>query len=111
MPAVKRVQQRFLADGLVVIGFNSDTQRATMDEYLAKNGYGGWSHWPLGSTGHEIPQRFWVSGWPTNFLIGRDGRILSRRIRFGTPEAEAEVAAALAAPAPAGTETSGSGSR
>lgn len=105
MPAVKRVQETYGKDGFVVLGFNSDRTVEKMTAYLKGKGYGGWSHFFMGKQRGAMQSRYWVSGYPTNFLVGRDGKIVSRGIRFGRGHGERLVKQALAVQA---TEMSGS---
>ena len=95
MPAVKQAYERYKDRGFEVVGFNTDEKREDMQGYLDKNGFDAWPEWALGGTGNGQPERFWVSGYPTNILVGRDGRILAREIRLhGKPDPMIEEALA-----------------
>lgn len=88
----------------MVLGFNSDSEVGTMNDYLAKNGH-EWPQWFMGDERKKLQERFWVSGYPTNFLVGRDGRIISRSIRLGHGDSEEVIEAALKEAAPGDTDT------
>lgn len=91
---MKRAQDKFAGDGFVVIGFNSDTEAKKMNDYIAEQGY-SWSHWFMGDKTKELQNRYWVGGYPTNLLVGRDGRIVTRSIRLGDSKSEAVIRRAL----------------
>ena len=97
---MKRVQEQYGKDGFVVVGFDSDDTVEKMNDYIAEKGY-GWSQWFMGKQTEAQQDRYWVEGYPTNFLVGRDGKIVSRRVRFGHgAKGEAMLREALAKPSP-----------
>lgn len=79
---MKRAHEKYGKDGLVVLGFNSDKEVGKMLNYIKEKDY-GWSHWFMGEKQKPIEKQFWIDGYPTNFLIGRDGRIITRSLRVG----------------------------
>ena len=99
MPAVKRASEAFREKGFLVIGVDFADKAETMREYLAKEGFEGWPQWFVGDRKKEITSQFWIAGYPTNILVGRDGRIHSRKLRFYEEgKGEAEIEKALSAP-------------
>ena len=102
MPAIRELHQRYESKGLVVLGINSDKKddREKVMKLLQGSGYGKWSHYLMADDikGDEakagkknaainsVTKRFWVRGWPTSFLVGKDGKIISRRLRFYNAE-------------------------
>jgi len=94
MPAVSKAHAKHAKDGLVILGFNSDSAAEQMNDYLTKNGY-DWPQWFMGKDREALEERYWVSGYPTNLLVGRDGKILSRSIRLGDPASEQLIDTAL----------------
>lgn len=95
MPSIKALREKYAEDGFQVIGFNSDKTVEEMKSYIVEHGYDGWSHYFLGGYNSPIAKRYWVSGWPTNFLLDRDGKIITRHLRFGSDAGEKTVREAL----------------
>ncbi len=91
---MKQAHEKYAKDGLVVLGFNSDEAAEKMNEYITKNDY-DWSQWFMGDGLKKLQNKYWVSGYPTNFLVGRDGKIITRSIRLGHGNGEEIIKAAL----------------
>ena len=91
---MKQAHEKYAKDGLVILGFNSDSAVGKMNDYITKNGY-DWSQWFMGDGLKDLENKYWVSGYPTNFLVGRDGKIITRSIRLGHGNGEELIKAAL----------------
>lgn len=77
-PAIAEAYQRFKDQGLVVIGINPDDPLTDVQGFIDQ------FHMP-GLTAREsldgtVHKQFRVVGWPSHFLIGKDGRILANAI-------------------------------
>src|SRR5690349_24236344 len=62
----------------VILGVNSDADRATVKKVAAKEGLTWRSFWDGGSTDGPIARQWNVSGWPTVYLIDHRGVIVER---------------------------------
>ncbi len=81
MPHVKAAYERYHAQGFEIIGISLDTNTAVVERYAKANGL----QWPqiLQARGVMTPlkQNYGVRSIPAAFLIGRDGELLSTRLR------------------------------
>ena len=76
-PAIGRCT-RYKDQGLVVIGMNPDDPLADVRRFIDQFHVGGLTgREPLEGSAHKL---FRVIGWPTHFLVGKDGRILANDI-------------------------------
>lgn len=72
LPDTQKVYDKFKGQGLVVIGIHSSFGTEKTASFLAENNY----TFPTGiDTGH-IAKDYGVSGWPTCFLIDKEGRLV-----------------------------------
>jgi thiol-disulfide isomerase/thioredoxin len=77
-PKIGEVYQRFKDQGLVVIGINPNDPLADVRGFIDQFHVGGLTtREPLDGSAHKS---FRVVGWPSHFLIGKDGRILANEI-------------------------------
>ena len=78
LPVLNKISEDY-PDDVVVVGVMNDSEedaRKAIEEYDV-----GWSNW-LEPTGNmPIHTRWNIDSWPTTYLIGRDGRIISGRLR------------------------------
>lgn len=96
LPNVIATYQKHHADGFEIIGVSLDDDRATLDKFLKKTDGMTWPEFFDGLGWHNaLVVKYGVEGIPTNFLIGRDGKVLGKSLRG--EELEAAVTAALAA--------------
>ena len=91
MPAVKQCIADYEAKGFLVLGVDHDPRIEIMTDFLAQKGY-DWPQWWIGDRRKEIHDQFWITLYPTEFLVGRDGKILTRTIRLPTGRPEIEKA-------------------
>jgi glutathione peroxidase-family protein len=92
---VKQAHEKYAKDGFVVLGFNSDDTEKKMNDYIAEKSY-GWRQYFMGDATKDLQKKYWVSGYPTNFLVGRDGKIITRSMRLGHGNARQLIEKALA---------------
>ncbi|MBX7120000.1 MAG: TlpA family protein disulfide reductase [Gemmatimonadaceae bacterium] len=73
MPALEAMYQRHRAQGFTIVGLAMDqAPTSTVAAYVRARGV----TYPVAHVGREAERRFGgVRGYPTSFLIGRDGRI------------------------------------
>jgi hypothetical protein len=87
-----------------LLGINSDGDAAKLRDILDKqelSGFPNWRHWVDGSTSGPIATRWNVHGWPTIYVLDKQGVIRYRDVR--NKELEDAVKTLLAEPAaPAG---------
>ncbi len=79
-PHERSLVKRLEGKPFVLIGVNSDTDRAALKKVLDKEKITWRSFWNGGSTDGPISNRWNVQGWPTLFLIDAKGVI---RHKFG----------------------------
>ncbi|MEM8883061.1 MAG: TlpA disulfide reductase family protein [Planctomycetota bacterium] len=64
----------------VIIGVNSDQDRAKLKERIQEENITWRSFW-AGSTGGPIPKRWNVTGWPTIYVLDAKGIIRAKNVR------------------------------
>lgn len=76
MPMLESMYQRHRAEGFTIVGLAVDrAPTADVAAYVRDRGV----TYPIAHVGSEAERRFGgVRGYPTSFLIGKDGRILHR---------------------------------
>ncbi len=83
-PHERSLVKRLEGKPFVLLGVNSDTDRAQLKKVLDKEKITWRSFWNGGSTRGPISSRWNVSAWPTLFLIDAKGVIRHKYI--GTPD-------------------------
>ncbi len=79
MPAYEELQQRYAAQGLVVLGIGLAMENAaTMEEFARKLNV----HYTLLVGSPEVEKRFGILGIPTTILLDRNGIIRKRVVGF-----------------------------
>jgi len=87
MPHIAKMHRELADDGLVVLGVNvGDPSHDVPINYMNSHGY---DHTLL-LDGRPVAQQYKVSGYPTMFLVGPDGRIMKRYGGY-SEEREAEM--------------------
>ncbi len=77
LPKLNKIAKDF-ADDIVVLGVMEDTEadaKAALAEHNIK-----WRNW-IEPGGGPIGTRWNIDSWPTNYLIGRDGKIIAKSLR------------------------------
>jgi hypothetical protein len=74
---VKRLKDRPFA----LLGINSDQDREKLKEVLKEQNITWRSFWNGGSTGGPISTAWKVRGWPTIYVLDRNGVIRFREVR------------------------------
>lgn len=72
-----RAYETYRERGFEIVGVDHDEDPAVMVESARRQGF-TWPQWHAGDRRQEVADTFWVSGLPTNILVGRDGRIVWR---------------------------------
>lgn len=101
MPALEAMYQRHRAAGFVIVGLAVDqAPTSKVADYVRARGV----TYPVSHVGREAELRFGgVRGYPTSFLIGRDGVVRQRVVGpIGALSLEPAVRRALNEPAPTG---------
>jgi len=71
LPHTQRIHENFKDKGLVVIGIHSAFRTEQTADFIAEHNY----TFPIGiDTGH-IAKDYVVTGWPTYYLIGKEGQL------------------------------------
>ena len=73
LPDVNALQQKFGEDGLVVVGVHSSQNAGQLPEFLEDNPL----QFPVVLDDGKTEKSFAVTQYPTYFLVGRDGKIVS----------------------------------
>jgi peroxiredoxin/outer membrane lipoprotein-sorting protein len=95
MPDLQKMHEEFGAQGLVVLGLDVGEDAAAVTKFATQRGY---TFTLLLGAEPDITEKYFVPGYPTTFLIDRQGRIAFRTGGGMTPEKlRAAVQAALAA--------------
>src|SRR5262249_43663488 len=81
LPALQSLHEKYKDKGLVVIGIDpyDDVKEDDMKNFLAKRGI---TYLTLFGA-KEIAKEYRVSGYPTLYIIGRDGRIVKTEVGYG----------------------------
>lgn len=84
-PWMKKIQEKYGDQGLVVLAMNLDTNRANVDRFLKKFQ----ADFTIGfDPDGKVAQAYQVKGMPSSFVIDRDGNIHSSHIGFRKKDAE-----------------------
>ncbi|MGB6430425.1 MAG: redoxin domain-containing protein, partial [Candidatus Acidiferrales bacterium] len=96
MPELEKMHRELRDQGLVVLGLDVGENTAAVARFAAAKGY---TFTLLLGAEPDITEKYFVDGYPTTFLIDRQGRIAFRTMGGETPDKlRAAVEAALAAP-------------
>ena len=101
LPHERSLVEELKDQPFALLGINSDGDAAKLRDILDKNelaGFPNWRHWVDGSTSGPIATRWNVSGWPTIYVLDRQGVIRYRDVRDRQLE---DAVKALLAEAPA----------
>ncbi len=81
LPALQDLHERYASQGLKMIGIDPyDTkEKDHIDEFLAKRGV----TYTVLLGGKDVAKEYHVSGYPTMYIIGKDGKILFNQIGYG----------------------------
>jgi len=91
MPAVMALHDKYRDRGLIVVGVHANRSSDALEDFLDKNPV----DFPIVLDSGETETLFGVSGYPTYFLVGRDGKV---KARFqATPPSRSLIEAELAA--------------
>jgi hypothetical protein len=82
-PHERSLVKRLEGKSFVLLGVNSDRDRAEIKKVMEKEKITWRSFWNGGSTGGPISSRWDVQGWPTLYLIDAKGVI--RHTHVGSP--------------------------
>ena len=88
LPSLQALHKKFGKDGLVVLGIDpyDDIKKDKIDEFMKKQGV----TYTVLLASREIPKQYRVSGYPTMYLIDKQGAVLSTQVGYG-PDAEADL--------------------
>jgi hypothetical protein len=86
-PHERSLVEKFQGRPFVILGVNSDADRAQLKETVVREKLTWRSFWDGGSTDGPIARRWNVHGWPTVYLIDHDGQIV-RQIGMGKKDDE-----------------------
>lgn len=78
-PWMNQIQQRYAGQGLVVIGVDEDSDPGAAKRFLAQH--------PAAFTvvpdpDGKLAETYGLMGMPSSFIIGRDGKIVTRHVGF-----------------------------
>ena len=92
------MQQKYSADGLVIVAVNVDEQRSDADEFLREMPA---SFAIVYDPEGKLAEQYALIGMPSSFLIGKDGTVIQKHEGFFTDSPakyEAEIREALGKP-------------
>jgi thiol-disulfide isomerase/thioredoxin len=81
LPNVKKAQQRYGDNGLVIVSISFDKDAETVRQYAAANGMTWPQVWARGGDKSELARLYHVGGIPATFLIGPDGKLADKDLR------------------------------
>lgn len=97
-PWMNAMQQKYSAQGLVIVSVNVDEKRADADGFLKANP----ASFPvIFDPEGKLAEQYQLIGMPSSFIIGRDGKVLKAHQGFlddSPTRYEAELRAALGVP-------------
>ncbi len=97
-PHERSLVEKYRNDPFVIVGVNSDKDRAALKPELEKNGITWRSFWNgEAGTGGPISAAWNVRGWPTLYLIDPKGKILYKSVGANVPALDAALETAIAA--------------
>jgi cytochrome c biogenesis protein CcmG, thiol:disulfide interchange protein DsbE len=97
-PWMNAMQQKYSADGLVVVAVNVDEQRSDADKFLKEMPA---SFTVVYDTEGKLAEQYNLIGMPSSFLIGKDGTVVQKHEGFfgdSPAKYEAEIRQALGKP-------------
>lgn len=97
-PWLNELQRKYAGRGLVIVGINVDRSATDAQRFLRDTPA---DFTILYDPDGTVAARFDVPGMPSSYLIGRDGRTVSRHVGFregARAEREAEIAQLLSLP-------------
>ena len=106
MPNNDRVYRKYRDQGVVLLGVTADDSRESYEGWVARNADKYAFTMAFDPAGKQewaksvFSLQYHVTGFPTMFVIGRDGKIVKRfesKVTPESPEATAAIEAALAA--------------
>ena len=80
LPAEKEMVKRLADKPFALIGINSDGDRSVVNEILKKENI-TWRNVIDGNTSGPIATAWNISGWPTIYVLDKDGKIAYRDLR------------------------------
>jgi len=97
IPKLTEAHQHWSSDGVTIVAVSVDQHREHLVDFVTTAGvpYAVVADIDLPES---VARRYHVSGLPTTFIIGRDGRIVARLL--GSSDIHGELERALAAPTP-----------
>jgi peroxiredoxin len=101
MPNNDRIAQKYAAQGVVLLGITADDSRAAYDGWIQRNAEKykfTMAFDPLGKDGWKdsvFNTQYFITGFPTMFVIGRDGKIVET-VSGGGPGEDYRLEYALA---------------
>lgn len=82
MPAIQKVHEKFADKGVVVLGMNFESNpKADPEKFKKDKGY----TYPSLAHAETIAGSYKVTGWPTFYVIGKDGKIVWGARALATP--------------------------
>ncbi len=90
LPAMNDLQAKFEDRGLVVVAVHANQDSEKLPDFIADHEF----DFPVILSDGETEKRFAVSQFPSYFLVGRDGRIVSAHLT--DPPTDAQIEAELA---------------
>ena len=95
MPVLEKMHSELRDQGLVVLGLDVGEDSEHVAQFAKQKGY---TFTLLLGAEPDITEKYFVDGYPTTFLVDRQGRIAFRTMGGETPDKlQAAVEAALAA--------------
>lgn len=94
MPTLESIQRRYDTTRLMVVGINVSDSVGLVARFIKAKGF----DYRLLFDGADVATAYHVGGYPTLYLIGRDGRILWRQLGYSEEvdkELEEQIQAAL----------------
>ncbi|WP_165233541.1 redoxin domain-containing protein [Aquisphaera insulae] len=106
MPDLVKLQEKFQAKGLTVVGVSLDNEKADLEAFLKENKVGWPQVFEPGGIDSRLATEYGIISLPTMFLIDAQGKVVNRNLRTAS-EVERQLEKLASQKASAGVAAAG----
>ena len=81
MPNIKKVYDTYKDEGFDVIGISLDTKASELQDYIKENDIQWRQIYTGGKRDDPLLQQYNITGVPTQWLLDRDGKLITHKAR------------------------------